>query len=180
MSNFVGKRPNPLAAAIQGAVKLFGKKQKTTGTEVIDKIKPGTTFTGTPKYSKEMIKARGEVQKKFGKINEGIKKETTQLRQTLQGMRGERITKSGISKGKDVTPGIYKPLKDKKKQDLAKGGRVGLKSGTNLMKRKSNVQKIKETFGPKKQLSAKQMKIAKLAGNPKKIDAADFAKLRRS
>ena len=143
MSNFVGKRPNPLAAAIQGAVKLFGKKQKTTGTEVIDKIKPGTTFTGTPKYSKEMIKARGEVQKKFGKINEGIKKETTQLRQTLQGMRGERITKSGISKGKDVTPGIYKPLKDKKKQDLAKGGRVGLKSGTNLMKRKSNVQKIK-------------------------------------
>jgi hypothetical protein len=25
-----------------------------------------------------------------------------QLRQTLQGMRGERITQSGISKGKDV------------------------------------------------------------------------------
>ena len=176
MSNFVGKRPNPLATAIQGAVKLFGKKQKTTGTEVIDKIKPGTTFTGTPKYSKEMIKARGEVQKKFGKINEGIKNETTQLRQTLQKMRGEKVTKSGISKGKDVTPGIYKPLKDKKKQDLAKGGRVGLKFGS----RKSNVQKIQETFRPKKQLSPKQMKIAKLAGNPKKIDAADFAKLRRS
>ena len=176
MSNFVGKRPNPLAAAIQGAVKLFGKKQKTTGTEVIDKIKPGTTFTGTPKYSKEMIKARGEVQKKFGKINEGIKNETTQLRQTLQKMRGEKVTKSGISKGKDVTPGIYKPLKDKKKQDLAKGGRVGLKFGS----KKSNVQKIQETFGPNKKLSPKQMKIAKLAGNPKRIDAADFAKLRRS
>ena len=149
MSNFVGKRPNPLAAAIQGAVKLFGKKQKTTGTEVIDKIKPGTTFTGTPKYTKEMIKARGQVQKKFGSINEGIKKETTQLRQTLQKMRGEKVTKSGISKGKDVTPGIYKPLKDKKKQDLAKGGRVGLKRGTGLMKKKSNVDKIKKTFGPK-------------------------------
>ena len=149
MSNFVGKRPNPLAAAIQGAVKLFGKKQKTTGTEVIDKIKPGTTFTGTPKYTKEMIKARGDVQKKFGKINEGIKNETTQLRQTLQKMRGEKVTKSGISKGKDVTPGIYKPLKDKKKQDLAKGGRVGLKRGTGLMKKKSNIKKIKETFGPK-------------------------------
>jgi hypothetical protein len=45
-------------------------------------------------------------------------------------------------------------------------------------KKKSNVQKIKETFGPKKQLSAKQMKIAKLAGNRKKIDAQDLAKLR--
>ena len=174
MSNFVGKRPNPLALAIQGAVKLFGKKQKTTGTEVIDKIKPGTTFTGTPKYTKEMIKARGDVQKKFGKINEGIKNETRQLRNVLQKMRGEKVTKSGVSKGKDVTPGVYKPLKDKKKEDLAKGGRVGLRFGS----KKSNVQKIQETFGPKKKLSPKQMKIAKLAGDPKRIDAQDLAKLR--
>ena len=171
MSNFVGKRPNPLAAAIQGAVKLFGKKQKTTGTEVIDKIKPGTTFTGTPKYTKEMIKARGQVQKKFGSINEGIKKETTQLRQTLQKMRGEKVTKSGISKGKDVTPGIYKPLKDKKKQDLAKGGRVGLKFGS---KRKSNIEKIKETFGPKKKVPNKFKGFSKL---PEKVQQKIDAKL---
>ena len=171
MSNFVGKRPNPLAAAIQGAVKLFGKKQKTTGTEVIDKIKPGTTFTGTPKYTKEMIKARGQVQKKFGSINEGIKKETTQLRQTLQKIRGEKVTKSGISKGKDVTPGIYKPLKDKKKQDLAKGGRVGLKFGS---KRKSNIEKIKETFGPKKKVPNKFKGFSKL---PEKVQQKIDAKL---
>ena len=171
MSNFVGKRPNPLAAAIQGAVKLLGKKQKTTGTEVIDKIKPGTTFTGTPKYTKEMIKARGQVQKKFGSINEGIKKETTQLRQTLQKMRGEKVTKSGISKGKDVTPGIYKPLKDKKKQDLAKGGRVGLKFGS---KRKSNIEKIKETFGPKKKVPNKFKGFSKL---PEKVQQKIDAKL---
>jgi len=133
--------------AMFAAQKLSGQG-KTTGKEVIKSFKPGTTFTGTPKYTKEMIKARGDVQKKFGKINEGIKKETTQLRQTLQKMRGEKVTKSGISKGKDVTPGIYKPLKDKKKQDLAKGGRVGLKRGTGLIpKRKSNVDKIKKTFG---------------------------------
>ena len=46
------------------------------------------------------------------------------------------------------------------------------------MSRKSNVQKIKETFEPKKKLSPKQMKIAKLAGDPKRIDAQDLAKLR--
>ena len=169
MSNFVGKRPNPLAAAIQGAVKLFGKKQKTTGTEVIDKIKPGTTFTGTPKYTKEMIKARSEVQKKFKPINEGIANETRQLRQTLQGMRGERITQSGISKGKDVSPGIYSPKKKIEKK--AKGGRVGLKRGTGLMKTKSNVKKIKETFGPKKGLGMQSV-IYGLDKNPK-ITAAD-------
>ena len=175
MSNFVGKRPNPLAAAIQGAVKLFGKKQKTTGTEVIDKIKPGTTFTGTPKYTKEMIIARGDVQKKFGKINEGIKNETRQLRNVLQKMRGEKVTKSGISKGKDVTPGVYKPLKDKKKEDLAKGGRVGLRFGT---KKKSNVQKIKETFGPKKDTQSrmtKKKKFPDLTGDGK-VTFADILK----
>ena len=161
--------------AMFAAQKLSGQG-KTTGKEVIKSVKPGTKFTGTPKYTKEMIIARGDVQKKFGKINEGIKNETRQLRNVLQKMRGEKVTKSGVSKGKDVTPGVYKPLKDKKKQDLAKGGRVGLKFGS----KKSNIQKIQETFGPKKQLSSKQMKIAKLAGNPKKIDAADFAKLRRS
>ena len=43
-------------------------------------------------------------------------------------------------------------------ENFNKGGRVGLKSGT--------------------QLSAKQMKIASLAGNKKRIDAPDFKKLR--
>ena len=162
-----------------GATKLAQKlsgQGKTTGKEGIKSFKPGTKFTGTPTYTKDMIKARGEVQKKFGKINEGIKKEATQLRQTLQGMRGERITKSGISKGKDVTPGIYKPLKDKKKQDLAKGGRVGLRFGS---KKKSNVQKIKETFGPKQKpqsrMTGKKKKFPDLTGDGK-VTFADILK----
>ena len=59
------------------------------------------------------------------------------------------------------------------------GGRIGRRFGGDTMpKRKTNVQKIKETFGSKKTLSPKQMKIASLAGNKKKIDGPDFAKLR--
>ena len=144
---------------IKGVQKLSGQG-KTTGKESIKFFKPGTTFTGTPKYTKEMIIARGDVQKKFGKVNEGIKNEARQLRNVLQKMRGEKVTKSGISKGKDVTPGVYKPLKDKKKEDLAKGGRVGLRFGT---RKKSNVQKIKETFGPK------QKPQSRMTGNKKKF-----------
>ena len=62
------------------------------------------------------------------------------------------------------------------KEMKAKGGRVGLKFGS----KKSNIQKINETFSSKtnKKLSPKQMKIAKLAGNKNKIDAQDLAKLR--
>ena len=73
---------------------------------------------------------------------------------------------------------VLKSMIDKatKKKD---GGRIGRRFGGDTMpKRKTNVQKIKETFGPKKTLSLKQMKIASLAGNKKKIDGPDFAKLR--
>ena len=107
-------------------MKSFIKKLMGTKTYPdIKSIKPFTKIEGVPKYQKEIIKARGNVQKKFGSVNEGIKNETRQLRNVLQKMRGEKVTKSGISKGKDVTPGVYKPLKDKKKTDLATGGRVG-------------------------------------------------------
>ena len=130
------------------AAQKLSRQGKTTGKEVIDKIKPGTKFKDTPTYQKDIIKARSEVQKKFQPINEGIAKQTKELRKTLQGMRGERITQSGISKGKDVTPGIYEPKKKIEKK--AKGGRIGYKRGTGLMpKKKSNVDKIKKTFGPK-------------------------------
>ena len=67
----------------KGAQILSGQG-KTTGKEGIKSFKPGTTFTGTPTYTKQMIKAKSEVQKKFKPINEGIANETRQLRQKLQ------------------------------------------------------------------------------------------------
>ena len=158
--------------AMFAAQKLSGQG-KTTGKEVIDKIKPGTKFEGIPKYQKEIIKARSNVQKSFKPINEGIANETRQLRQKLQGMRGERITQSGISKGKDVTPGIYEPKKKIEKK--AKGGRIGYKRGTGLMpKKKSNVDKIKKTFGPKS--LGMQSVIYGLDKNPKITKADPKAK----
>ena len=137
---------NKYVGAAQFVKNLITGGKKSGDGKAIKSFKPGTKFEGIPKYQKEIIKARGEVQKKFQPINEGIKKETTQLRQKLQGMRGERITQSGISKGKDVTPGIYekkgvvdktvtskkvkKAISDIKGKNFNKGGRVGLKGGS--------------------------------------------------
>ena len=73
---------------------------------------------------------------------------------------------------------VIKNMLDKATEKKAKGGRVGLKFGSGT-KRKTNVQKIKETFGPKKTLSPKQMKIAKQAGDPNKIEGVDFKKLQQ-
>ena len=159
MSNFVGKRPNPLAYAIQKiSQKLSGQgKTKFTG-QAINTTKPGTKLTFK----------RGE-QDKFVKFRDNLHKSAGFDTATKNKLKSKQpLTK--INKGKSD---IFTPKEPK----FSKGGRVGLKFGS---KKKSNIQKIQETFGPKKQLSAKQMKIAKLAGNPKKIDAADFAKLRKS
>ena len=158
-----------------GAAKFI--KNLITGNKVsktIDSVKPGTKFKGTPTYQKDIIKARSEVQKKFQPINEGIAKQTKELRKTRQGMRGERITQSGISKGKDVTPGIYESKKKIEKK--AKGGRIGYKRGTGLMpKKKSNLDKIKKTFGPKNKLGMQSV-IYGLDKNPKITKADPKAK----
>ena len=119
---------NKYVGAAQFVKNLITGGKKSGDGKAIKSFKPGTKFEGIPTYQKDIIKARSEVQKKFKPINEGIANQTKQLRQTLQGMRGERITQSGISKGKDVTPGIYESKKKIEKK--AKGGRVGLKGGS--------------------------------------------------
>ena len=145
---------------VKPVVKALTKKQKTTGTEVIKSVKPGTKFEGTPKYQKEIIKAKSTVQKKFQPINEGIAKETRGLRQRLQQFRGEPVTKSGISKGKDVGPGIYSPKKSPAKK--AKGGRVGLKGGSDL-----GMQSVKYGLDKKPEIT-KLDRIAKFIAKDKK------------
>ena len=101
-------------------------------------------------------------------------------------------TKQDINKSIDIKagPNVSNQVKSKIKKESsekvskifdkyekkATGGRVGRRFGSP--KPKTNVQKIKETFGPKKKLSPKQMKIAKQAGDPNRIDAPDFKKLR--
>ena len=138
---------------------LKGGKQKTTGEGAIKSVKPGT----------ELKFKRGE-QDAFIKFRQNVHDSAKFDTATKNKLKMKQpLYKINERKSKFKTPDEPK---------FNKGGRVGLKRGTGLMQKKSNVQKIQETFGPKKKLSPKQMKIAKLAGNPKKIDAQDLAKLR--
>ena len=72
-----------------------------------------------------------------------------------------------------------KSSKDMFKKNFNKGGRVGLKRGTGLMKKKSNIQKIKETFGPgssnPKKSAAKKKKFPDLTGDGR-VTFADILK----
>jgi hypothetical protein len=120
------------------------------------------------------------------KINVGNLKKNQETLNKLKKTTDAYVTKAG-----SVDPSLKEALRKAGSKSLQKtekilrknrkdGGRIGRRfgGGADMGKKKTNVQKIKETFAPKKQLSPKQMKIASLAGNKKKIDGPDFAKLR--
>ena len=130
-----------------------GGKQKTTGTEVIDKVKPNVPDT---KLKKAMSGLNLATQKS--------KAARAKLGQTLF------ESKNKAFRGDDFTFSYSKKKTPKVSEQKAKGGRVGLKRGTGLIpKKKSNVQKIKETFGPKKK------KFPDLTGDGK-VTFADILK----
>jgi len=56
------------------------------------------------------------------------------------------VTKESVKKRNKKSEEMFEASKGRK---LNKGGRVGLKRGTGLTPKKSNIQKIKETFGPR-------------------------------
>ena len=140
-----------------GAAKFFanllkGGKQKTTGTVVIDKIKPNVPDT------------------KLKKATTGLNL-ATQKSKAARAKLGQTLfeSKNKAFRGDDFTFSYSKKKTPKVSEQKAKGGRVGLKRGTGLMKKKSNVQKIKETFGPKKK------KFPDLTGDGK-VTFADILK----
>ena len=130
-----------------------GGKQKTIGTEVIDKVKPNVPDTKLKKAKSNLNLA---IQKS--------KASRAKLGQTLF------ESKNKAFRGDDFTFSYSKKKTPKVSEQKAKGGRVGLKRGTGLIpKKKSNVQKIKETFGPKKK------KFPDLTGDGK-VTFADILK----
>ena len=82
-----------------------------------------------------------------------IDEQSRALRQTQQKQKGEKVTESGVSKGKD---------------------RLNRRFGSPNP-RKSNIQKIKETFGPKQKKVPNKFKgFSKL---PEKVQQKIDAKL---
>ena len=142
---------------IFGALKKVftgGGKQKTYGTGAINKVEPNVPVTKGQKIRRDLALA---TQKR--KTSE-VKLDNTIFRIEQQKKRLEDMQKAKSQT--QTRPG---------KQNLVKGGRVGLKRGTGLMNRKSNIQKIKETFGPKQKpqsrMTGKKKKFPDMSGDGK-------------
>ena len=119
-----------------GATKLAQKlsgQGKTTGTGAINTTKPGTK-----------LKFKRDEQDKFVKFRDTLHKSAGFDTATKNKLKSKQPL-SKINKGKSE---IFTPKEPK----LATGGRVGKKfgGGMDMGRRKTNVEKIRETFNPKK------------------------------
>ena len=135
--------------------KLKGNKQTFTG-KAIKTTKPGTQLTKKRKSQDDFVDFRT-------KLHESAKFDTA--------TKNKLKMKHPLYKTMKKTSDIFTPKEPK----FSKGGRVGLKFGS----RKSNVQKIKETFGPgssnPKKSAAKKKKFPDLTGDGK-VTFADILK----
>ena len=92
-----------IGIALRGIGKVLGKfakKQKTTGTEVIKSVKPNPS-TKASKHKVTLAKIPGQIKRKYGSITKDIDATGRSFRKVNQKLRGEKVTKSGVSKGKD-------------------------------------------------------------------------------
>ena len=139
--------------------KLDPKVNKTKSDEIKSTL--AKTIQKTKASGAKLDQTKFEIENKlpltFGKSS----KKT--MSNTERAQKAELRKKE--KKQENKTKHFYAP------ENFNKGGRVGLKRGTGLMKTKSNVKKIKETFGPKKGLGMQSV-IYGLDKNPK-ITAAD-------
>jgi len=139
-------------------LKNLGKGQKTTGS-AIKSVNPTVPKTKSEKLTSQhkiaMAKVPGKVFHRYKELNKTVDRINTEGRRMNQMIKGEKVTTSGVTKGKNL-----------KVEEKAAGGRVGRRFGGS-MKRKSNVQKIKEAFGnPKMSKAKKNLKPVDKKKNP--------------
>ena len=135
---------------VAGGKKLFdlAKSQGDKGSKV------STTIVGVAPKVGSLTKRRKDVDEIFG------------IR-TRHGLSPNKKTGETVKKVSKLNDELDK-IKNRTRK--AKGGRAGLKFGS----KKSNVQKIKETFGPKKKVPNKFKGFSKL---PEKVQQKIDAKL---
>ena len=132
-----------------------GEKSSTVATivGVTPKVPKSKIAKAMSDLNKTVLKTKGTMKKDVGKVSSMIDEQSRALRQTQQKQKGEKVTESGVSKGKD---------------------RLNRRFGSPNP-RKSNIQKIKETFGPKQKKVPNKFKgFSKL---PEKVQQKIDAKL---
>ena len=101
-----------------------GEKSSTVATivGVTPKVPKSKIAKAMSDLNKTVLKTKGTMKKDVGKVSSMIDEQSRALRQTQQKQKGEKVTESGVSKGKD--------LREKKMGGGMMGRRMGYSEGT--------------------------------------------------
>ena len=146
-----------------GFSKVFKGPQAGGKVATIGRVKPKTKLSEATENFKQKVQAIDKG------LDKGIKDFRKENPKSL--VSDDQIKKIRKDKKIELTGKETKSFLREKKR---KGGRIGFRKGTG----KSGVPAIDIKSTPTKKLSEKQKRIARLAGDPRKIDKPDFAKLR--
>ena len=147
----------------------FIKKLMTGVGQAINKTKTNVPKTETQKKIRDLKISTQKLKGSKAKLDQSIFEMKTGQPITFKSNKGKSESNKEAYKRiqKDNTK-VIKSMIDKATEKKADGGRIGRKlgGGADMAKRKTNVQKIKETFGPKKNVPNKFRGFSKL---PEKV-----------
>ena len=125
---------------VKAGGKKFGSIVGTKANVPKTNLEKATSKLNIAKHKTKMSKAK--LDQTLFNIDQASKK----AKEVAKDKRNEKIVKKFIG------------------EEKADGGRIGRKlgGGTNMAKKKTNIQKIKETFGPKKNVPGKFKGFSKL------------------
>ena len=171
------KKVAPTIKSIKPTKDISGSVKRVTQNVTSKRIDDVNKVRNKMKTGKQMMKEAQQERKNLVDTGRAFKFRSGKEIYTITPGENPKVKfKDTIAKDAGRTP-IKKFKKGKELEKKADGGRIGRRFGSP--KPKTNIEKIKETFAPKKKLSPKQMKIAKQAGDPNRIDAPDFKKLQQ-
>ena len=144
----------------------LGKKAVSGVGQAINKVKTNVPKTELQKKIRDLKIATQKAKAGTAKLNQTIFELKNNKDFTFKSNKGKsESNKEAYKRIQGENTKVLKGMLDKATEKKADGGRIGRKFGSPNP-RKSNVEKIKQTFGPKKNVPSKLKGFSKL---PEKV-----------
>jgi len=144
----------------------LGKKTVSGVGQAINKVKTNVPKTELQKKIRDLKIATQKAKAGTAKLNQTIFELKNNKDFTFKSNKGKsESNKEAYKRIQGENTKVLKGMLDKATEKKADGGRIGRKFGSPNP-RKSNVEKIKQTFGPKKNVPSKLKGFSKL---PEKV-----------
>ena len=154
----------------------LGKKTISGVGQAINKVKTNVPKTELQKKIRDLKIATQKSKAGTAKLNQTIFELKNNKDFTFKSNKGKSESKKeAYRRIQEENTKVLKGMLDKATEKKADGGRIGRKFGSPNP-RKSNVEKIKQTFGPKKNVPSKLKGFSKL---PEKVQQQMNKKLAR-